>query len=838
MKRKRTNSLSGIFIFLINLAFMGVAFQATHRAVAANEPVKTDVAGVEAKRNSTVTPIIVAKDAPEVVKFAVKELQYYFRKISGEDFPILTDDGQQPGKAVYVGRSRYTEKMNLPAKFDPESFIIKAVGPNLVLAGDDQDVKGGNKDEGVLFNPETSRKGSLFAVYTLLEKEYGVRWFWPGESGEVVPHKASVVLPEKIDIHDKPALPRRCFWFCDSNGKKQDVLIWSMRQKLGFGLGTLFSFTHCWTSYMGNKLYDTHPEYYALIGGKRTKMREDKPINGGPLVCTSNPDVIALFAKKIAEIIPDDLETIISIMPNDGGVYCECPACRALDHPELYTPEETDRYGKYGKGRIMSDRIFAFVNAVAREVKKTRPHVLLGMYAYTAYRIPPKGIEKIEDNVVVGVAENFNMFNPDEVRRHKEMILGWRTKCRHLQIRDYLGITMEGLPHPAPFDVAEAFKFYVREADGGYMSQSASDFAASHLDYYLGAKLLWNPKEDVTGFLEDYYQNAYGKAGKYMRDFFELMEKHCKQCLSQSQGSFSRNQWFSPEVVRQGYEILEKAERAADNEEEKARINFVRIGLKYADKYAAFHRAIKMLDDNGLPMRWLCQGDKGFVDKTPSRDELVKMIGDARSKYDELCAFIASQSQGLAFSPDILDEWAKRYCWKDNLREYAEMFEPTNNMVVSLPVSWKFQVDPGNIGEKKGWQNPDFDDAGWQSIRIDDYLKNQGHDIEKYKQAGGTNGVAWYRLNGVQIPAERKNDTCKLRLGAVDRNCVVYLNGKLAGEHKHDFQKDPEAWKKPVEIDVSASLDRNGANNFAIKLNDMGGACGIWRNAYLIFTGR
>ncbi|MCK5804001.1 MAG: hypothetical protein KAI66_14285, partial [Lentisphaeria bacterium] len=36
-----------------------------------------------------VAPIVISSDAPQVVRFAAVELQNHFRKISGEDFPIV-----------------------------------------------------------------------------------------------------------------------------------------------------------------------------------------------------------------------------------------------------------------------------------------------------------------------------------------------------------------------------------------------------------------------------------------------------------------------------------------------------------------------------------------------------------------------------------------------------------------------------------------------------------------------------------------------------------------------------------------------------------------------------
>ena len=146
--------------------------------------------------------IVIKKDAPKVVRFAAKELQGYLKKISGKKYPVITDDMNVTNRMIMVGQSKYTDKLKIRKKFDADAFVIKSVGKNLVLLGDDLDKGRGSL---IPFDYRTSRKGSLFAVYTFLEKFYGVRWFWPGEEGEVVPKTATIIIPQNIDVYEKPA---------------------------------------------------------------------------------------------------------------------------------------------------------------------------------------------------------------------------------------------------------------------------------------------------------------------------------------------------------------------------------------------------------------------------------------------------------------------------------------------------------------------------------------------------------------------------------------------------------------------------------------------------------
>src|SRR5690606_29466601 len=45
--------------------------------------------------------------------------------------------------------------------------------------------------------PDVSWTGTYYAVLELVQKELGVRWIWPGESGEVFEKRKTLSLPEK-----------------------------------------------------------------------------------------------------------------------------------------------------------------------------------------------------------------------------------------------------------------------------------------------------------------------------------------------------------------------------------------------------------------------------------------------------------------------------------------------------------------------------------------------------------------------------------------------------------------------------------------------------------------
>ena len=122
---------------------------------------------------------------------AAQELQSYLWKLAtaagqaAEKLPIETEAAAPPGTLIYVGRSAAVTRLGVSVD-DLEtahSFTIQTHGDSLVLCG-----------KGDL--------GTEYAVYTFLERYCGVRWLWPGETGECIPPRHTIEIGA---IHDREA---------------------------------------------------------------------------------------------------------------------------------------------------------------------------------------------------------------------------------------------------------------------------------------------------------------------------------------------------------------------------------------------------------------------------------------------------------------------------------------------------------------------------------------------------------------------------------------------------------------------------------------------------------
>ena len=157
---------------------------------------------------------------------------------------------------------------------DRDGYIIKTIGNKIVIAGVDDPVI--NPAKGQV--PNYNERGTLNGVYEFLERFGGVRFYFPGKYGTVIPRKKDWKIPQ-INIIDRPDNTyRQIYYGKEALGKPMrwykglspvDIKINSKLQirestlKLPFGHGLA-------NLGLVQRFGKTHPEYFALrSNGKR-----------------------------------------------------------------------------------------------------------------------------------------------------------------------------------------------------------------------------------------------------------------------------------------------------------------------------------------------------------------------------------------------------------------------------------------------------------------------------------------------------------------------------------------------------------------------------------------
>ena len=349
--------------------------------------------------------IILPEDAGSIRRFAALELQKHLNLITGTLTPILA----RPENGMYPFYLEVPAGTALKGLSREEARWLATPKGTWLYGEDFQGIPAKKADDFTPVFIKTSRTGTLFAVYDFLEKELGVKWLEPGDSGIVHPSAAILKFssgsgswsPGKLVQRQirsgysnwaqyskrvAPTLPEPFRQTREQYEKASDaVRIWLKRQRMGNS--SPMSYGHAFTRWW--ELYGKeHPEYFAMqTDGVRRPEYPAQPDRSK--LCVSNPAVHdRIIANWRAEKNPPQ---IINVCENDSGGYCRCPECLKLD-----APLKGEKFGDN-----LSDRYVWFANAVRRKAAKIDPDASVIMYAYACYRFPPRR-EKVDPQVIIG----------------------------------------------------------------------------------------------------------------------------------------------------------------------------------------------------------------------------------------------------------------------------------------------------------------------------------------------------------------------------------------------------------------------------------------------------
>ena len=554
--------------------------------------------------------IVVSDSVSEDELFAAMELQDYIRKSSGVLVPVKTDDQNVAGNIIAVGRNKVNAAVKLGLeRLAREAFRIKTTGSVLSLAGKDD-------------------AGTQFAVYEFLEKFLGIRWLWPGKLGEVVPEHKTIVVGQ-VDVTEEPDFvwrnrgPEGALWGASTGPTEmharelllgvtrehqQQVELWEKRNKWG---GMKIYGGHCLgETFPPEKYGKTHPEYFALVKGKREIPGPDYDYKHRGQICTSNPEVVRVAIEWVRDFFDKHPEYDgVHMTLNDGGGFCECANCLALDvgiSGEKDGIDAEEMKTRPRRRRVITDRVYTYLNQIAEEVQKTHPGKYIMSMAYSRYITPPKRV-KLNPYVIPQYClwSAYNHANPEAKAEHEEIAAGWAKAANKKGIYEYyINGSWPGLHRLTPYHFAESIKWLYSQGIDLYQMQSGDEFGVNGINYYVAGRLLWDTSLDEQQILDDFYRKGFGKAAGSVKRFHNrLIEAWDREAAKDKRVScYSLKQsrlldYLTPELFEQCYADLDKAERLADNDLIRQRVEFYRKGLRYTELTFEATRASKKIID-------------------------------------------------------------------------------------------------------------------------------------------------------------------------------------------------------------------------------------------------
>jgi hypothetical protein len=669
-------------------------------------------------------------------KVAAEELSQFIGRMSGAAPPVrVIAEGQTPGDgepAIVLGAPAL--KLGLtppPVTPSRDGYALQSKGPRLLMAGE-------------------SSASTRFAVTHLLEA-LGCRWYMANKWGEVIPLRKSVSL-DGFDVSEKPDFLSRNVW-----------AFGGPRWRMG---GMDLPNRHDWQHVPAAKHFAEHPEYFALRNGER---------RAGGWVCTTNPDVIRLFADAyVAKAKQGAAADTIS--PPDGRGYCQCDACRAIDVPDYIEPSS---------GAVcMSDRYVTFFDAVGRIVAREATGFLLSFYAYADYTMPPKRIRRTSDNLCAWIStirfcRLHGVDNPDcESRvRYRGVVEGWAALMRTACYDYNYNLAEVTVPISKISYVRANIPFLKKTGCIGVNMEAMFAWNLYGPHTYLTTKLLWKADADAEAILEDYYRDLFGPAAAPVKSYWERLDKACRESRNHSGSFFGIHGIWTPELIAASEVDLDAAARAAPDDLTRGRVALFRSGLDSARDYLALREALNRSD---------------YVRAQAVYDGWIKRMDDAfAAEYNTMRGY----KRG----------YADRY-FPGLLREGLARTTGERRLIAQLPDEWDFRYDPADEGEKGGWTAPDAPAAGWRRVRTwSATLNEQG--------IGEQLTWMWYRTRFTP-PAELPAGPLHLWFTEVDGSPTrVYLNGELVGEFTGS--------RRPADIDVTGKLKPGVENHVVLKTGHM-----------------
>ena len=228
----------------------------------------------------------------------------------------------------------------------------------------------------------------------------------------------------------------------------------------------------------------------------------------------------------------------------DNSQYCKCPQCaeRLLKTPTRGT-------GQFSND-MTSNYFFAFVNEVAREIRKSHPKKYISALGYNYFAYPPTDI-KLESNVSVQLCLVARSIYCPEIQRNDRAILdAWAAESKDRPKLLWLYYCFPSLVATQPsflfsgnqpqfrcfppffaHTIVKQMASYREAGIGGmsyqpaYLAYNQRSALMDQLEFYITWKLADDPANDGNRLIDEFFDRYYGSAAAPMKAFYELVEQ-------------------------------------------------------------------------------------------------------------------------------------------------------------------------------------------------------------------------------------------------------------------------------------------------------------------------
>jgi len=562
----------------------------------------TGAHAIELARNGGPRAVIVlARDATAPEAHAAAELQSFIEQVTGARLPIVGKTVDLPMILVGCDAARMVDPAFSIGDLGTDGVRLLSKGRDLIVAGG-------------------RPRGTLYAVYTLLEDYVGCRWWAPGAC--TIPKKPDLSLGS-IDLRYVPQFElREPYWhsaFDRDWAVRNKTLSNTARLDDQVGGKPAVAHIHHSLQYLipAKRYFQEHPEWFSEVDGKRIAERGQ--------LCLSNQEMVKeVTGNVLANLRQRPNTTSVSVAQNDGGMPCKCAKCRAIDEEE----------------GSPSGAILRFVNAVAEEVGKEFPNVVISTFAYTYSEAPPK-ITKPRSNVLVWLCTMNASYNLplNGCKRNAgfaEHLAGWSKLTDRLYVWDYVTNFRHYLfIHPNLRVLGPNIRFFAANNVKGVFEQGASETPGAEmmeLRAWVLAKLLWNPQLDDNRLINEFLNGYYGHGGKHIRAYIDVIHD-INQQVGQPLGCYEEpnRRFMDPVILAQAWKHMQRAAAAVSGDADLTRrVRAAQMPLMYA-----------------YMVRWSEMRDKARAQMAdwPVGEDPYALLADYKTRAAEIGIVAASEQE-------------------------------------------------------------------------------------------------------------------------------------------------------------------------------------------------
>lgn len=672
----------------------------------------------------------------EDMRTAVFDLKYHFKKMSGTELQVVITDKPEDIKRPAIVLGKLAVSLGAVPEKSPtqESFRI-IVKDGMILIGGESDA------------------GTMYGVYELLNK-LGCDWIMPGEIGEIIPKKDTISIPF-MDKTQKPDYLIRSPWYSGGKYVTQEEYKqfdqWKKRHKQQTGENPFkMKGGHVWEAVINafKEEFKNDPSMLALVRASNGEL-----VRKGPQFDTAHPKVLELFIKYIDGIfkknrLDDNADVCLSYSPSDGLGYSISAESIALG---------VGRNEAMSGGPDVTDQLILFGNQILDATKNKHPNLHLGFYLYGAHGEYPSKY-KPDPRIVPIIADiNFSRYHSmldenSKSRNYSRSILNeWgklhKEQGNRIQFRGYNWNLSEAiLPYTKLEIWGKDIPYYYSLGCQGSYTEWFKGWSVTGPSDYLEVRMNWNTKLDWKNVLKEYCVKSYGKAAPFMEEYYLYLVK-VQRDAGQEAGSFSATHLiFTHDFVSKANELFDKAQNAADTDQNKKLVEYMRLPLRLLSLYLDYHDAITAFCFNEA------------VQKLEEMNALME-------KYYSIDSNLVCKQGFHYLNNRILARPAKE----------AKKYSTGNYKIIfPLPDKMKTMLDPNMIGAQMGFQKTSINDSNF--ILTSTYSTTW----DAQGLSGYRDGCVWYRQN-FNVDKSLEGKPIGLIIGGVDDIVRVWINGKYIG---------------------------------------------------------